>query len=139
MPKFLRCGIHHIFHITVATAETHHPLPHSTHIPCQVSINIQQAVMNVSECDFFCMEEFSDTPLLHIYFHVRCHFVRLSLCCHLSDSKLNFTEYWQEGSTSTAVSPTSASDIFGQHCKIGGITFRAAFVYYEISSNCTVF
>jgi len=33
---------------------------------------------------FFHMEEFSDTPLLHMHFHVRCHFVRLPLCCHLS-------------------------------------------------------
>ena len=33
---------------------------------------------------FFCMEKFSDTPLLHTQFHVRCHAVRLPLCCHLS-------------------------------------------------------
>jgi len=32
----------------------------------------------------FNMEEFSDTPLLHKHFHIRCHFVRLSFCCHLS-------------------------------------------------------
>mgnify|MGYP001852393476 CR=1 FL=1 len=38
---------------------------------------------------FFCMEEFSDTPLLHVHFHVRCHSVRrhsvrLPFCCCLS-------------------------------------------------------
>jgi len=36
-------------------------------------------------------------------------------------------EYWWEGSTSTVIPPTSASDIIRQHNKIGGITFRAAF------------
>jgi len=37
-------------------------------------------------------------------------------------------EYWWEGSVSTAILPTSASNIMGQHNKIGGITFGAAFV-----------
>jgi len=37
-------------------------------------------------------------------------------------------EYWREGSTSTAVSPTSTSNIVGQHNKIGDITFGAAYV-----------
>ena len=40
--------------------------------------------MNANGCHFFCMEEFSSTPLLHPHFHVRRNFVRLSLCCHLS-------------------------------------------------------
>jgi hypothetical protein len=35
----------------------------------------------------------------------------------------NLTEYWWEGATSTAISPTSASDVMGQHNKIGGINF----------------
>ena len=39
----------------------------------------------------------------------------------------NRTEYWWEGSTSTAILPTSASDIMGQHNKIG-----AALVLYSI-------
>jgi len=37
-------------------------------------------------------------------------------------------EYWWEGSSSTAMPPTSASDITGQLHKIGGITFRAALI-----------
>ena len=52
--------------------------------PLLISINIQQMSMNVNECNFFHREEFSDTSLLHRHFHVRCHFVRLPLCCHLS-------------------------------------------------------
>jgi hypothetical protein len=43
----------------------------------------------------------------------------------------NLTDYWQEGSTSTAISPTSATDIVGQH-KIGGINFRVTLVYGTI-------
>jgi len=43
-------------------------------------------------------------------------------------------EYWWEGSTSTAISPTSASGIVGQHNKIGGITFGAAIVFRSHSA-----
>lgn len=35
-------------------------------------------------------------------------------------------EYWCEGSTSSAISPTFTSDVMGQHNKLGGITSRAA-------------
>ena len=38
-------------------------------------------------------------------------------------------EYWWEGSTSTAVPPTSASDVVGLHHKLGSITFGAAPVF----------
>jgi len=37
-------------------------------------------------------------------------------------------EYRQEGSTSTAIPPTSASDVVGQNNKIGGLTFGAVLV-----------
>jgi len=73
---------------------------------------------------FFHMEEFDDTPLLHMHFHVR-----LPLCFNLSHG--NKTEYQQDGSTSTAIPPTSTSDIMGQHSKIWGITFREALMYYK--------
>jgi len=36
--------------------------------------------------------------------------------------------FWWEGSASTAIPPTSAFAIVGQHNKTGGITFRAALV-----------
>jgi hypothetical protein len=38
------------------------------------------------------------------------------------------TNYWLEGSTSTAIPPASASDVVGQNNKIGGITFGAPFI-----------
>ena len=36
--------------------------------------------------------------------------------------------YWWEGSTSTAIPPTSTSDTVGQHDKIGGIHFKTALI-----------
>ena len=41
-------------------------------------------------------------------------------------------EYWFESSTSTAIPPTSTSDIAYQHCKIGGVTFRAALTFRSL-------
>ena len=35
------------------------------------------------------------TYLLHTHFRIRCHFDRLSLCCHLSHLQQNWTECWQ--------------------------------------------
>jgi len=39
-------------------------------------------------------------------------------------------ECWWEGSDSTAIPPTSASDTVGQCNEIEGLTFRAVLVYY---------
>jgi hypothetical protein len=47
----------------------------------------------------------------------------------------NLTEFWREVSTSTAISPTPASDVVGQHNKIGGINFGATFVYCLCTSD----
>jgi len=88
--------------------------------PLLVSINVQQVLMNVSGCNFFCMGEFSSTPLFHPHFHVRHHTVRLPLCYHLSHGNNVVMEYWWEGSTSTAI-PPSASDTVGQQNKISDL------------------
>jgi hypothetical protein len=71
-------GTWSVSHITVTIAEMHHPPPHCAHIHCLVSVNFQQASLNVSSCNFVRMKEFSDTPLLCMHFHVRHHFARLS-------------------------------------------------------------
>ena len=60
------------------TAEVRHPLSHCA------NIHVWQASLNVIGCNFLRMEEFNYTPLLHTHFHVRRHFVRLPLYCHLS-------------------------------------------------------
>lgn len=72
-----------VFHVSIAAAKTHHPPPDCAHIHCLVSVNIQQALVNISSCHFFRMEVFNSTPLLHICFYVRCPSVRLLLCCYL--------------------------------------------------------
>jgi len=71
---------------------------------------------------FCCMEQFTDTPLLRIHFHVRCHCVRLPLCCQ----QQNVTGYWWEDSAPAAMPSSSMSGVVGQQNKIGGITFGAA-------------
>src|SRR5258705_3790739 len=59
--------------------------PHSAHIHCLVSVNVQQESINVNGCIFFPhMEEFNDTRLLFTHLHVIRHLVRLSPCCHLA-------------------------------------------------------
>jgi len=83
---------------------------------------------------FFHVEEFNDAPLLYVHFHVRCHFVRVPLCCHLPHGN-DVMEYWWEGSTCTAIPPPSASDMVGQHHNIGGITFGAAFIHKSTLSS----
>lgn len=55
----------HPMHVKTCTSRCdplplHHPLPYCAHI--------------------HCMEEFSDTTLLHMHFQLRHHFVRLPLC-----------------------------------------------------------
>jgi len=55
-------------------------------------------------------------------------FFKLPRCC-IYRTQQNLTEYWREFSTSTAISPTSSSDVVGQHNKIGGINFGTILVY----------
>jgi len=109
-------------------AEMHHPLPHSVHIHCLVSINIHRAPMNVTGFHFFLMEEF-DPPLLHLHFHVRQLCIRLPPLVPSVTWQQYVMGYWWEGSTSGAISPKSTSDIVGQHHKTGGIIFGAALLY----------
>ena len=47
----------------------------------------------------------------------------------------NVMGYWWEGSASTAIPLTFASDIVRQHHKIGGIAFRAALLPYSEKSG----
>lgn len=92
-------GMWLVFHVVVATAEMYHPPPRCAHIHWS-PLNVQKASENVSGCHYFCMEEFSDRPLLYTNFHLRCHFVRLPFCCYTTNT---------------------ASNVMGQHNKIEGI------------------
>jgi len=102
-----------VFHIAVATVETHHPSHHCAHTHCFGSINIQQVSTNVSAIASYglpCQAPFCQTgPLL------------------LSVSwQQNVMKYWWKGSASTAIPPTSTSDVLGQHNEIEDINFGSA-------------
>ena len=112
-----------VFHVTVATAETHYPPPHSAHICCLVFNNVQQVSMNISWCHFFHVEEFNSDAL-------PCHtpFCQTAPLLPFVTWQQTVMEYWWEGSAFTAIQPTSASDTIDQHNNIGGITFVPALV-----------
>ena len=117
-----------VFHVTITTAEMHHP-PLTVLHPL---FGLHQCSASMNECHgchFFHMEEFSDTPLLHTHFHVRLRSVRPSALLPSVTQQQNVMAYWWEGSTSTAIPPTSIPDIVGQYNKIGSITFGAALVH----------
>ena len=67
----------------------------------------------------------------HKHFHVRHQFCHTASLLPSVTWQQNVTEYWWEGSVSTVIPPTSASDVVGQHNKIEGITFRAALIHPE--------
>jgi hypothetical protein len=106
----------------VATAETHYPSPHYAHIPCWVSINVQQTLMNVNGCNFFRKVEFDDTSLLCTHFHVKWHSAKLLLCCYLSHG--NRTYKLLDGKCNLYCH-TSSICLWhcGTHTKIEAITF----------------
>ena len=124
-----------VFHVAVTTAETRHPPPHYANIHCLVSVN-QQASVNVIGCNFFRMEEFNYTPVSYAL-PCQAPFCQTAPLLSSVAQQQNLTEYWREGSTSTAISTTFASDVVGQHNKIGGINFGAAlvFVYHSTFSK----
>ena len=114
--------------ILLLPLQKHPPTTSLNH--CLVCINIQKALMSVSGCHFFCTEEFRSRPLLHMYFCIRCHSVRLPPLLPSFAQQQNITKYCWEGSASTAVLPAPASDVMGQQNKIGDITFRPALMEY---------
>ena len=72
-----------VFHVAVATAETRHPRPYCANIHCLVSLNVQQASMNVIGCNFFPHGGIQLHAFASYALPCRRHFVRLPLCCHL--------------------------------------------------------
>lgn len=101
---------------TSTTAEAQQPLCCTHQLG---SANAQQVLLNGNGCHFLCMEEFTDTPLLHLHSHIRQHSVRLSFCCHFLKASSNrilvrrFNLYFH--------TTTSISDVKGQHNNIGGL------------------
>jgi hypothetical protein len=79
-----------------------------------------QPSMNVNGYNLFRTEEFNDTLLLRMHFHIRRHFARLLLCCCLPHDNKTYQ-------LSTAIPRASAPNFVDQHIKIGGITFESIF------------
>ena len=111
-----------IFHVAVTIAEIYYPLLHCANIHCFISINVQQASMDVSRFNIFCLEQFNECLC----------FIQSSMsdsilpdCSSVVTQPQNLMEYWKEVTNSTAIPPTSTSDIMGHHNKIEGITFSS--------------
>ena len=87
-----------------------------------------EASVNVSGYFFFFrMGEFSGTFALYAL-PCQTPFYQTAPVLSSVTQQQNVKGYWWEGSTSTAVPPTSASDAVGQHNQIGGITFGASLI-----------
>ena len=119
-------------HITICTSggdllltEKHHPPTRCAHIHCLVSINIQQASIDVSGCNLFFMEEFSDTPFLHP------HSMSNTVLSDCPSAAVCHTATKCSGILVGRFNICHTMDIYlmGQHHKIGGITFGVAIVY----------
>ena len=83
--------------------------------------------MSVDTFFFFRMGEFSGTFALYAL-PCQTPFYQTAPVLSSVTQQQNVKGYWWEGSTSTAVPPTSATYIMGQYNEIGGIIFRAALV-----------
>jgi len=118
--------------VTVTTAGTHHPPPQSAHI----HFGLHKCSASTNKCQW--VPFFPQGGIQWHTFASRAHLTSMSdtflsdcpsaAICHTAT---NVMEYWWEGSTSTAVPPTSASDVVDWHHKIGGITFRAVLIHNE--------
>ena len=128
-------------------AETCHPPPHCARIHRLVSRSTRQASMNVNECHSF---PYGGIHLYTFASYARPCQTRLCQAAPLLpfvSQQQNMTEHWWEGSTSTAVPPTSTSDTVGQHnkqeafssgcpCRLGGSfsplsTFSSCFISFS--------
>ena len=113
-----------VFHVAVTTAGTHHTLPDCSHIHSLVSVNDQQASVNINRHFFFF---FPGRIQFHtLTSHALPYQTTFCQATSLSPSLAwleNVKDYWWEGATSTAIPLISASDVICQHNKIGDITF----------------
>ena len=94
-------------HMTYLSCCSHHwwNIPQCADIHCLSSISVQQTSVNVNECHFF----------LHGWIQLHTCFIHISVSdailsgCTSVVMQQNAMEYWQEGSTSTAIPPLSPS------------------------------
>ena len=117
-----------VFHVSVTTAET----LHTTSLCCHSLFGLHKCSASIDECQWAqCfLHEGNQSPPFAPY-TLPCQMpLRQSVPLLPSVAQQqNVMEYGWEGSTSTAISPPSASDVVSQHNKIGGVTFGAALLY----------
>ena len=82
--------------------------------------------MNVSGCHFFLHEGIQWHTLSSHTFPCQMLLCQIAPLLPPLPWQHNGMRYWWEGSSSTAIPPTSSFGIVGQHNKTGGTTFRAA-------------
>jgi len=109
-----------VFHVVATTAETHHPPPHCAPLSPQM----------------FSKHQCMSVGAIFLHEGIQWHTIfSNALPCHTplyqTTSLLpsvtwqqNVTGYWREGSSSTFIPLTSASDAVRQHNKREGIIFR---------------
>lgn len=97
-----------------------------------ISTNSQQVSVDASGYNFFfiCIEEFNSTLLLSYALPGQISSFSDCLSAVLCHKATIIMEYWWKGSIYTAVPPTSASEVVGQHNKTEGIAFRIALVLH---------
>ena len=117
-----------VFHVTVTIAETNQP---TTSLCSHPLLGPRKCLESIDECQWVSSFSTWRNSIPHLRFiHTSMSDAILSDCpsaaiCHTAT---NVTEYWWEGSTSTAIPPTSVSDVVGRHGKVGGFSFRAALI-----------
>ena len=104
----------------------HHWHTHYTHIQWLVSRNIQQVLMNAIGCNFFPHGKIQWYTFASCAFPCQTPFCQSAPLLPSVIQKVSIMDYWREGSTSTAIPPTSTFDVMGQHNKIGDITSGVA-------------
>jgi len=108
---------HNMACLFVSSAEMHYAPPPCAHIHCCTSVNIQCESMNVSGCHFFHMVEFKFHTFASSALPYYTSFCQTAPLLTSVIQWQNVTEYWWERSTSTAIPPTSTSDVVGHHRK----------------------
>jgi hypothetical protein len=116
-------GTWFVSQVTVATATAslcYHPL-----------FSLRKCSASVDEChlmQFFPHGGIHLHPIASYRLPCQTAFCKTTPLLSSVTRQQNLTEYWQECSTSTAISPTSASDVESQHNKIGVLNFGATLV-----------
>jgi len=125
--KVWLCRTWLVFHVSVTTAET----LHTTSLCCHSLFGLHKCSASIDEWQWAqCfLHEGNQAPPFAPY-TLPCQMpLRQSVPLLPSVAQQqNVMEYGWEGSTSTAISPPSASDVVSQHNKIGGVTFGAALI-----------